>query len=508
MIARKINNKINCSLYSFFSFPMFLFLLFAYIQLISIAYASVKSGGSSFVEVSYTESVEYLTNPGIGWQHMPNIGSQMLPETVESIPREQISWKILNPGENIYNWSILDGYIDAAKKRGNQVSFRIYTMRGESFGGHQVPDWVIKKGAKITNGAPDYSNCVYQEEFGKFINQVVNRYDGNSSIAFIDISGYGNFNEWSWQDGVTEFDKKWEEDYKLNRANRDSFSTLDGQTRRRLVDTFIGGSYIGHKCRDNNNKVLSVNYSYPGFKYTQLVMPYAGIRQSTQYVYVMRKDVGFRFDCLGSTTLDNIRTKLSNEVNNIWKNAPVIFEFCAYLNNNLYSQAQATLKFAHGSIVRDNIRSQFRDSKSILNLMLKAGYRYYLKRARYLNTFLNNKLILEMTWNNVGYAPYYKKMGQDFELRVLLFKQPNLTIAREYILNTDISKWMPADNLDNQNSTPDYKVFLDQNVGNLEKGVVYSIYVGIYDKISKKFINIASNGSKHNNLIFIGNISH
>ena len=64
-----------------------------------------------------------------------------------------------------------------------------------------MPEWVLQKGAKILNsGEPDYSNCRYQEEWGKFVAELIARYDGNPDIAFIDISGYGNFSEWSWRD--------------------------------------------------------------------------------------------------------------------------------------------------------------------------------------------------------------------------------------------------------------------------------------------------------------------
>ena len=454
--------------------------------------------------VEFTESTEYIINPGIGWQHFPGIGSQLLPETVEYPPRENISWKVLNPAENVYDWTNLDNYINQAKSRGNQIGFRIYTMRGESYGGHQVPQWVINKGAKIINGAPDYNNCVYQEEFGKFIEKVRQRYDGNPDIAFIDISGYGNFNEWSWQNGVTQFDNKWASDYSKNIATRDSFSTLDGKTRRRLADIFIGGSYNGHECRNSNNKILRVNYSYPGFSKTQLLMPYAGIRQSTQYVFTMRKDVGFRFDCLGSATKDNIQQRVANEVLQIWKKAPVVFEFCANLDSNLYLNADKTLKFTHGSLVHDNIKSNLRNQQEVTKIMKNAGYRYYLKKASYskITNSTNPRFSLDMSWVNTGYAPSYKKMGQDFELRVLLENKSNSSIKYEYVLNEDVSKWMPAETI-GVVPAPINNVSFSVDTNNYPSGV-YKVYVGIKDKRTNKYINLSTNGEFKDRMLFIG----
>lgn len=475
------------------------------ILIIAIGFVTeVKS--QSLKEVNFVSSNEYLTNPGIGWQHFPGIGNQLLAETVEYPPRENISWKVLNPSENQYSWKMLDDLINGAKSRGNQIGLRIYTMRGETFGGHQVPDWVITKGAKIINGAPDYKNCVYQDEFGKFINQVISRYDGNSTIAFFDISGYGNFNEWSWQDGVTEFDDKWASDYTNNKATRDSFNTLDGKTRRRLADVFIGGSYTAHDCRNQNNQIVKTNYSYSGFQKTQLLMPYAGIRQSTQYTFTMRKDVGFRFDCLGSPTLDNIQQMVSKEVSAIWKVAPVVFEFCSYLGQDLYSKANTTLRFAHGSLVHDNIKGSLRNQTEVTNLMKFAGYRYHLKNVKYSsNMSSGNPFSMEMIWQNVGYAPYYKKMGQDFELRILITNLSN-QVVQEIKLNEDISKWMPSETI-GSTPVPEYKVITQTNISGLSSGR-YRVYAGIFDKKSNKYINIGTTSTKFNSMLLVGELDY
>ena len=63
---------------------------------------------------------------------------------------------------------------------------------------------------------------------------------GNPAIAFIDISGYGKFNEWDWGT-QTEWDPLWDESYKKNpREPPSTMQTLDSQARRRLVDIFVG----------------------------------------------------------------------------------------------------------------------------------------------------------------------------------------------------------------------------------------------------------------------------
>ncbi|MFH1999389.1 MAG: hypothetical protein ABIK28_06895, partial [Planctomycetota bacterium] len=158
---------------------------------------------------------EYYSNPGMGWQYRGGEypTNKVVAETVAYAPRADISWKVLNPAEGVYDWSELDANLNYVVSQGKQFSFRVYTMRGEVYGGHQLPQWVIDKGARIfPDGQVDYANCTYQQEWGKFVNKLIQRYDGNPNISFIDISGYGNFNEWSWQD-QTEWDQTWADAY-------------------------------------------------------------------------------------------------------------------------------------------------------------------------------------------------------------------------------------------------------------------------------------------------------
>ncbi len=127
---------------------------------------------------------------------------------------------------------------------------------------------------------------------GSFVNALVERYDGNPNIAFIDISGYGDFNEWSWVD-QTEWDFSWEEHYNQGTASKYTFNTIDGQARRRLADMFIGGEFTDTFAERISNKPRYVNYKYAGFQKSQLVLPYAGMIQATQYVFTQRRRYWF-----------------------------------------------------------------------------------------------------------------------------------------------------------------------------------------------------------------------
>lgn len=404
----------------------------------------------SYTTVSPVFIEEYVTNPGMGWQKDRSENSDYFPESVVYASRSDISWRILNPGNGVYNWKPIDDQYEPATLSGQQFSFRVFTMAGEEYGGHQVPEWVLNEGAIIlSSGEPDYSNCIYQQEWGRFVNALLDRYDGDVNIAYIDISGYGDFNEWGWRADQTEWDGLWEKNYEKASIVSFEMQTVDGQARRRLVDMFIGGSQESHVCRASDGSIQTVRYSYNGAQKTQLIMPFAGIVQSSQYVYARSEDIGFRYDCLGRE-----KDLPFDEFNLNWKKAPVIYEFCgpADFKNSL---AQEMINKTHPVLIHNN--SYHGPLDDLQSLVGHLGYRYFLTEAGvdFLNSKPGEELLLFMLWKNMGTSPSYPRMGQNFQLHVYLMQQDE--VVMDYVLDEDISKWFPAHPFSLEN-TPVYRV--------------------------------------------------
>lgn len=428
---------------------------------------------------------EYISNPNIGLQwDTGDPRSNYLPETV-AYERGHISWRALNPAEGVFNWPVLDQYIYLAKSQNKDLSIRVFTMIGEIYGGHEIPQFVLDKGAVLLpSGEPDYSNCVYQAEWAKFVDAFIQQYDGHADISFIDISGYGNFNEWSWHD-QTGWDDLWESNYQAGTADPSSFTTLDGQARRRLADIFIGGSYSGHQCRRNDGSIETINYAYRGFKKSQLVMPFAGIIQSSQYVFSRREDVGFRFDCLGRNAT-GFAAELNSELSSIWKKAPVVFEFCKPHEVQM-PDAKFLLDFSHGSLVHNNEFPFGR--QEMLDLLTFSGYRYFLKEYGISGQYQPGGIVtIDMNWQNVGNAPYYPRMGHTFELRISLENNSGSQVLVMPIA-ADIAAWMPADNAGGE--PPDNQVTANLSLpANLTPGE-YMPVIRVVDLKTGQPINLA-----------------
>ncbi len=454
--------------------------------------------GNDFVTVYPAEDTSYFTNPGIGWQRMEYNNPPLLSESVVYPTREDISWRTLNPNNGQYNWSILDNKIEAAANNGQLFSFRVYTMQGESYGGHHVPQWVIDRDSRvIQGGSPDYANCSYQTYWASFVNQLRQRYDGDSRIAFIDISGYGNFNEWSWTDGQTV----WEDDY----MNPES---LDGMARNRLADMFIGGSNDAHECESTNGNSITTSYNYPGFQSTQLVMPYAGIQQSTRYVAAQRSDAGIRYDCLGreETTNTDPMVKIGDVIRDTWQNAPIVFEFCANSTTeyDVMQRAEALINNAHAVIVHENLENP-RDEMPLRRLMANVGYRYQLTQAVYDSSVAAGEFLsLSMAWQNVGTSPAYPSMGYDFDLHIYLLDADGNMITQQQS-ETNIAWWMPADPLPGEAPVNAVGEMLRVPSG-LESGV-YELRVAIVNVNSNQNINLAIEGADENGRYLIGEVT-
>lgn len=448
----------------------------------SLLKAQLGGINTTLKTVNPTAIQNYLSNPGIGWQEAHTFSNPLLPETV-AYRRPQYSWKLQNPQEGIYNFASLDGDIATATSQGKQFSFRIYTANSQP----QIPDWVISKGASIKGSNPDYSSCVYQDEWGKFVNAMRERYDGNSNIAFIDISGYGNYNEWSWTDGQTTTDPNY-----LNPVS------LDGQGRKRLADMFIGGSGTV-KCKDNGGQTQTVSYSYPGFSRTQLVMPYAGIQQSSHYVNYRRPDVGFRNDCLGRQgNYQDITSKVGDVISRIWPVAPVVYEFCGDTSttSSLLAQADLLLKWSHGSITHDNF-SGTRSFDGLTSLLKNVGYRYLVKQASFVSEVVAGKSFnVKTIWSNVGSAPNYPRLGQTFKIHYYLVDQNGTTsVDSPSLENTAL--WLPGEHEIN----PAIDVPASLPAG------TYSLKVALIDLRTGKSINLAFDGRDSNGRYLLDTIN-
>jgi hypothetical protein len=104
--------------------------------------------------------------------------------------KQQVRWEHVEPGPGEFNWGLIDGIVDTASKEGIYVMLSVVTS----------PAWARVNSGGGTHGPPDN-----YEEFGRFIGQLVDRYQGK--IQAIEVWNEQNLDrEWQSPNGLNAAD--------------------------------------------------------------------------------------------------------------------------------------------------------------------------------------------------------------------------------------------------------------------------------------------------------------
>jgi hypothetical protein len=428
----------------------------------------------------------YISNPYMGWQDTQPKKKRF----AETVSYKRMDWSVMNPAEDVYDWSIIDSLQADAVSTGRTISFRIRTARPAPYGeGQTMPAWLVQQGATIVEGDSDvenvrsteplYSGCLFLEEHGRFIEAMRQRYDGDPNIAFIDIGSYGGYGEWHSEQYDEEPD------------------SLDWHARRRIVDMYLGGQGT-RPCQEAGGQIKQVSYEYTGFQKTPLVMPFTPwFGDSLIYALSRRPDLGIRHDALGSEKHQRYyREQISQLVAQTWPHAPIIFEF--YPNAYQPEQLRSARDFArdmHASIVHDNFDGQGRD-KLIEEVLDVIGYRLVLREMSYTAELgPGETLSFTMTWENTGVAPPYYKT---YPLVVSLTDAQGKPVLNQQ-LEPDIRTWLPAKPI---NQAGMILIPADFPYGD------YDLTVAFIDPASQKpILNLAIAGRDEQGRYFIGPVN-
>lgn len=366
-----------------------------------------------------TELVDgYIPNPSMGWQNTTGD----IPSTMQYA---RFNWDKMNPAENVYDWSLIEGLRQKARASNQQMHFRIRNAQPQPWGPGQVlPAWVIEKGAIIIDGSegtePLYSNCHFLAAHAQFVENFRKQYDGDPDIAYLDIGAYGHYGEWD----TDQYNK--------------TPGSLDWHARRRLADMYLGGNGT-RPCQQADGTVVDVSYDYPGFQHTPLLMPYTPWRKDTLFYAVeKRADVGIRHDALGSDFhQDKYREEVGELVEASWQRVPIVFELSSQADSEeALASARAFAQEMHASIVHQNFDGQ---EEHIMALLEVIGYRLVLREMTYVSELMaEDPFIVSMVWENTNIAPPY----QAYPLTVSLVDEQD-NIVWEQTVETDVRSWFP-----------------------------------------------------------------
>ena len=184
------------------------------LYLVVAAFAACLSLQVRAATVCPKDTGEALVNPGMGLVHyhysnrLWAYGMYAKPGETNPLPGTsvvyfRVLWNDVEPQEGVFRWDIFDAVAQNWIRDGKQVAFRIICCNQTE---NATPDWVRAAGAKgiwfkyrspaaEPRWEPVYDDPVFLEKYTDFLKAFAARYDGDSSVAFVDVGSFGMYGE-------------------------------------------------------------------------------------------------------------------------------------------------------------------------------------------------------------------------------------------------------------------------------------------------------------------------
>ena len=316
-----------------------------------------------------------------------------------SVAYIRILWKEFEPKQGEYNYSFIYSILEKAKKSGQSVMFRL--MPHSTRESDDVPDWLKTfidcparpKGERVKE-SPSAPEFLYY--FGRAIRKIGERFDGDPTLAFLDISLPG-----AWGEG----------------------SSTDLFTQEQLKD-FVD-SYVG------------------AFQNTLLIGQMAPV-WIVRYLNE-RIPVGWRADCIGKPKLTyEFVPQNADQMSDVWKKGHVSFESYWWLGEwqrqgwDLDKIIQTTLDWHVSTFNAKSLPIPWEWKDKVDRWVSKMGYHFTIDGFS-CREICKRGETLQMTLaiDNVGVAPIYRNIP-------LYIRLINDDGCYEQETPLDIREWLPG----------------------------------------------------------------
>ncbi|HOW74191.1 MAG TPA: DUF4832 domain-containing protein [Phycisphaerae bacterium] len=343
-----------------------------------------------------------LVNPDMGWtMHFysniaTNYGSKLKPaDTLDDFPGLstvylRVPWAYLEPQEGQFNWALFDTPAQRWIAKGKRIAIRVSCS--ESWLRFATPEWVKQAGAKgvffnmgmgpAENGGlwdPGFGDPVFIEKLDRFLAAMAARYDGNPSVAFIDVGSYG-----LWGEGHTLMSSKVPED-------------RSDPVVRRHIDLY---------CKHFKHTLLCISDDVVGHDKPGRHFPLTD--------YALSKGVSLRDDsiCVQAPPNSWFHAEMAQE---FWPKLPVILE------HEHYGPSKERNAWRGGALLAKSVeeyhasymsihwwpREELAENREIIDqINRRLGYRLQLREASWpARVRIGQPFAVEWTWANAGVAP-------------------------------------------------------------------------------------------------------
>ena len=286
--------------------------------------------------------------------------------------RDQIQWgRTVERIRGVYDFSQVERGLTMAKERGGRFSFRVMAFC-PGCGGNLAPRYVPVQ----ASGAPDWNSEEFLSGWERLMNALGKRYNNDPRLGYLDIGGYGAAGEWYFR---AEYGTK-----------------ITPENARRVMKAVINAF---------PDKPKMVNW----------------IDGWPEVATALGSKVGIRIDCIGG--FENTYRGRTPEVDNAWKTAPMVGEWC-YSPATTMDHAIQNIEEFHLSHLSSGNRMTpydqlsprdqrlFREANSIL------GYRYSLDQVDFDKPPAPGRTVgAALRWSNGGVAPTYDEWTPTLQLQ-------------------------------------------------------------------------------------------
>ena len=284
----------------------------------------------------------------------------------------RILWKEFEPEEGEYNYAFIEDILKKARENDQTVMFRL--MQHSTRESDDVPDWLKTKiecparpeGMRVKDCPKDPK---FLEYFGRAVRAFGERFDSDSTLAFVDISLPGAWGEGSHVDWFTEEELK---------------NFVDVYT-----DVFKNTLLIGQTC-----------------------IPWL-VKHSNE-----KTSMGWRADCIGrpNLTYEMLPPKVE-KMGDIWKYGHVSFEAYWWLGEwqrqgwDLDKIIETLLGWHLSTFNAKSLPIPYEWQDKIDEWVAKMGYHYVINEVEMPDGVKNGETMeIKLSIENVGVAPIYHRL--------------------------------------------------------------------------------------------------
>jgi hypothetical protein len=285
--------------------------------------------------------------------------------------RDKVYWGRLETSPGVFNTTWIDEGLAAAKARGGRYGFRVMAYCPGCWMDQRVdwpkvtPTWLPKQ---PNTDIPAWNSEEFLSGWERLMTELGKRYGQDPRLGWVDIGGYGSYGEWHLSAG-------------------------------------------GEKITDANGLriVQAVNRAFPN---KLLVINAMTSVEFTLAALATNPKLGIRTDCLGAPNMYSMLA-VDARLQNVWKTAPIISEWCHSANTTMAAGAQQVKDFhlsllSSGNMPVPYVSMTTSEQAAYVDANISSGYRYAPSKVDLIGPFRPGAPVqINATWINAGSAPTY-----------------------------------------------------------------------------------------------------